>query len=203
MTVRISHEIESRSEFSLLCNWRRLYRAIEVGVDRADFAVEFLKRWRGHNYFGIDTYGQYPEFPWSRDADFLMAVSRLERTGANVKLVKEESIACAESMKAYDGGYFADLKNADFIYLDGDHSYEAVLRDIVAWWDLVSGRGVLAGHDYDEQHPGVMRAVNEFFHDKDVFITQDSPASWYVYKNGIPSGEWSRIEAIECENREE
>lgn len=194
MTAVLSPEISNRSEFSLLCNWRKLYRAVEVGVDRGLFSEEFMSRWRGHNYFGIDTYAQYPEFPWSRETDYFMAVSKYERSKINCKLVKGESVEIAESIKQYTGGYFAEIKLIDFVYLDADHTYESVSTDIDAWWPLVSDGGVIAGHDYCESFPGVIKAVDEFFADKStVYITQDNPASWYVYKNGIPGPEWSRI----------
>lgn len=53
--------------------------------------------------------------------------------------------------------------SADMVYLDGDHSYEAVRDDIRAWWPVVREQGgILAGHDYENSYPGVMRAVNEF-----------------------------------------
>jgi len=194
MAAVLSPEISDRSEFSLLCNWRKLYRAVEVGVDRGVFSEEFMSRWRGHNYFGIDTYAEYPEFPWSRETDYLMAVSRYERSRINCKLVKAESVEVAKSIANYSGGYFADIKLIDFIYIDAAHDYESVKMDLDAWWPLVSECGVIAGHDYDDDHSGVIQAVDEFFADKGVvYITRDSPASWYVYRNGMPGHEWSRL----------
>lgn len=189
-----SPEIYDRSEFSLLCNWRKLYRAVEVGVDRGGFAEEFMLRWRGHNYFGIDTYESYPEFPWSRETDYLMAVTRFERSKINCKLIKAESVAAAESLKSYSGLFFADLRLVDFIYIDAAHDYESVTNDLEAWWPLVSEIGVLAGHDYDESHPEVVRAVDEFFDGKAiVYKTHEKIASWYAYRNGIPNPFWKRI----------
>jgi hypothetical protein len=194
MAAVLSPEISDRSEFSLLCNWRKLYRAVEVGVDRGVFSEEFMSRWRGHNYFGIDTYAEYPEFPWSRETDYLMAVARYERSKINCKLVKAESAEAAESIKQYSGGYFAEIRLIDFIYIDAAHTYESVKSDLESWWPLVSAGGILAGHDYSDLFPEVIQAVDEFFADKGtVYITRDSPASWYVYRNGIPGPDWSRI----------
>jgi hypothetical protein len=36
----------------------------------------------------------------------------------------------------------------DYIYIDGDHSEQAVLADIEAWYPKVKDGGVLAGHDW-------------------------------------------------------
>jgi hypothetical protein len=50
---------------------------------------------------------------------------------------------------------------ADFIFIDGDHSYEAVKRDIQLWRQYLVKGGVLAGHDYAPEFPGVRQAVQE------------------------------------------
>jgi hypothetical protein len=52
----------------------------------------------------------------------------------------------------------------DFVFIDADHSYEAVKADIAAWWPKLKPGGFLTGHDYDsEKFPGVVRAVDEAF----------------------------------------
>jgi predicted O-methyltransferase YrrM len=50
----------------------------------------------------------------------------------------------------------------DFIYIDADHSYSQVLVDL-EWYDWLRSGGILAGHDFDEGHPGVKRAVEDKF----------------------------------------
>mgnify|MGYP003335234449 CR=1 FL=1 len=42
---------------------------------------------------------------------------------------------------------FAD-GSVDFVFIDADHSYEAVKQDIQTWLPKVRHGGVLAGHDY-------------------------------------------------------
>jgi hypothetical protein len=37
---------------------------------------------------------------------------------------------------------------ADFVFIDGWHSYEGVKQDIEAWYSLVKHGGYLCGHDY-------------------------------------------------------
>jgi MMP 1-O-methyltransferase len=51
----------------------------------------------------------------------------------------------------------------DFVFIDADHSYEAVSADIDAWLPLVADGGLLAGHDYKPNYPGVMQAVDDAF----------------------------------------
>ncbi len=51
---------------------------------------------------------------------------------------------------------------ADFVFIDANHTYEAVHGDITAWYPKVRPGGVMAGDDYgNEGFPGVKQAVDE------------------------------------------
>jgi predicted O-methyltransferase YrrM len=53
---------------------------------------------------------------------------------------------------------------ADLIFLDGDHTYAHLRREIAAFYGLVRTGGILAGHDYwNASLPDVTRAVDEAF----------------------------------------
>ncbi len=54
-----------------------------------------------------------------------------------------------------------DFMSYDMIFLDADHSYEAVRADIEAWRPVLAPGGLLCGHDFSEQFDGVRRAVRE------------------------------------------
>ncbi len=67
-------------------------------------------------------------------------------------------------------GYFEEFckqntdTDFDFIFIDGDHRYDSVIRDIYASLKLLRRGGILAGHDYTHPDwPGVKRAVDELF----------------------------------------
>lgn len=51
----------------------------------------------------------------------------------------------------------------DLVYIDADHSYEAVSSDIDAWRPLVREGGWVTGHDFSDEYPGVKQAVFERF----------------------------------------
>ena len=51
----------------------------------------------------------------------------------------------------------------DAVFLDADHDYASVSRDIDAWRYKVRAGGILAGHDFCKTYPGVLRAVTERF----------------------------------------
>ena len=49
----------------------------------------------------------------------------------------------------------------DFIFIDGDHSYDACKADILAWTPFVKRDGVIAFHDFGSRADGVTRAIFE------------------------------------------
>jgi hypothetical protein len=50
-----------------------------------------------------------------------------------------------------------------FIFIDAAHDYGSVTADLKAWWPKVAPGGRMAGHDYNNNHPEVDRAVQDFF----------------------------------------
>lgn len=66
----------------------------------------------------------------------------------------------------------------DMIFIDGDHRYESVIRDLDKAMQLVRKGGLISGHDYN--HPlwvGVKRAVDDRFSHVE---TEDS--IWWTQK---------------------
>ena len=52
-------------------------------------------------------------------------------------------------------------KKFDFIFIDADHRYEQVKKDILGCRELLTHYGVISGHDYNWE--GVKMAVDEVF----------------------------------------
>jgi SAM-dependent methyltransferase len=78
----------------------------------------------------------------------------------------------------------------DLIFIDAEHTYEAVKADILAWWKHLRDDGVMIGHDYfTTQYPGVNQAVEELFGDKVETIGESvHGAMWKVKKADFPNG---------------
>jgi predicted O-methyltransferase YrrM len=50
----------------------------------------------------------------------------------------------------------------DMVFIDGDHRYETVVKDIKKAYELLKSGGLICGHDYNHpQWPGVKKAVDE------------------------------------------
>jgi len=78
-----------------------------------------------------------------------------------------------------DGAY-------DFVYIDGEHSYDAVAEDIKNYTPKLKTNGILGGHDYyTEQHRDDKRLVH-IFHDVKMAV------DYYVGKpdNIYPDTSW-------------
>jgi hypothetical protein len=63
----------------------------------------------------------------------------------------------------------------DMVFIDGDHNYENVHRDIEMWKERLAPGGLLCGHDYPDYH-GVERAVQELVQD---FKVAPGTTIWY------------------------
>jgi dimeric dUTPase (all-alpha-NTP-PPase superfamily) len=61
-------------------------------------------------------------------------------------------------------------ESVDFCYVDADHSYEGVSKDLDAWWPKIKENSYFGGDDYTNQFPGVFSAVNDFFSKRNIKI---------------------------------
>jgi hypothetical protein len=78
-----------------------------------------------------------------------------ERAQAAGNVFKHKGFSLVEVLPVAD-------ESLDFAYIDGDHSYEAALADIKAWWPKIKPGAFLGGHDY-VSFVGVKQAVASFF----------------------------------------
>mgnify|MGYP001615059141 CR=1 FL=1 len=72
----------------------------------------------------------------------------------------------------------------DFIYIDANHNYEFVKRDIENSWNLLKKGGVLIGHDFTFY--SVAKAVIEFAEKKKLkVITKAKDWEWIIIKEWL------------------
>jgi len=135
-------------------------KCAEIGVCRGENAVNMLDSLPLARFFLVDNYDvKNSTFQWGKPfmpeerEDFISKVKeRLAPYEDRTELLIMDSV---EASKTFADEYF------DFVYIDAQHEYEAVLRDIKAWYPKVKRGGVIAGDDCGE--PGVKQAVLEFF----------------------------------------
>jgi SAM-dependent methyltransferase len=133
---------------------------VEVGcwLGRSSSYVAGLCRARGLSLTCVDAWAgssdrfdaQYRKMLAQRDiqAEFRRHLSALE-VRADVR--HTSSLAAAAT--------FAP-GSVDLVFLDASHDEAAVAADIAAWWPSLRAGGILAGHDYRDDHGGVIAAVD-------------------------------------------
>ena len=61
-------------------------------------------------------------------------------------------------------------KSIDFLFIDSDHRYEEIKRDLNDWFPKIKKGGIIAGHDYNEPSCGVRKAVDEYFSNAQSYV---------------------------------
>ena len=146
---------------------------VEIGVLRGEHALTLLKRLHVKRLYLVDPYacyGKYPRKPFKQKYidDARKAAYKKFSKDARVNLVYEFSKEAASKIP----------DNLDFVYIDGNHTYEYVRDDIENYYPKVKHGGVLGGHDFSGRWPGVQRAVVEFIQGKNWYL--DYPDWWVV-----------------------
>jgi len=196
-------EMRFRSQIGMYLNDLGLVGVgVEVGVHTGRFAEQILSQWSGRRLWLVD--------PWQHLSDYLdsfnatdeimerrykLARHRLERWRKRVGWIRERSEAAAKRF---------DQCACDFVYIDANHSYEHVRRDLRLWYPKVRRGGLFSGHDYFDaasdaalepvfsgQAPprpltsyGVKSAVDEFAKSIGVVVRQtlEKYPTWYFVK---------------------
>ena len=131
---------------------------IEIGVDEGLTSRYFLSQLPELKLFGIDPYSEYLDWNGNylnqdgRNDTFDLANSRLNKFGERYVLYRVTSDEAVD--KFVDDAY-------DFIFIDGLHEYNQLLKDCANYWPKIKKGGVFAGHDYTAIE-GVRKAADEF-----------------------------------------
>jgi hypothetical protein len=177
--VEPSVEISHRADFSLLANARGYRDAVEVGVDMGVFAREFMGRFAGHWLYGIDHYGPFEDAPdCDRTVDMMVAIAALMPWHGRFRLIRGRSPDVIPMVRRFI--------SPSFVYVDGSHDEPDVWADLCGWWDVLPPDGMLAGHDYHPDTPGVIAAVDRFAEERELVVrlTHETatPPSWSIYR---------------------
>lgn len=143
----------------------------EAPVDQGSYFVE-VGAWKGKSaaFMGVeiansgkpiifDVVDMWEEATHLRHARIPYEPARMAEFLANVAPAKKWINAYQGTSVEIAARYNAHT--LDMVYIDADHSYEAVKKDIAAWWPKVKPGGRLAGHDYCGEYQGVVDAVEE------------------------------------------
>ena len=139
----------------------------EIGLAEGNNALSIITNLNISKIYLIDNYRQYPE---RRDE----ALQKLEAYKDKYIFINENSYDAAEVIDDYE---------LDYLYIDGDHTFNGVTQDLNNYIKKVNRGGIISGHDYNNTTvPGVKEAVDHFFKFKCKTVNIDAKSSdWWVY----------------------
>lgn len=152
--------------FSSVINENKYKKVAEVGIGYGTHAKYILKTTNIDKLYLIDPTKYYPNDGFANDIMSTVPVSPGNNFNELYDLIKNyldeyrekytwfrtESLSITNE-QIEDG-------SLDCIFVDGDHTYEAVLADLKFWWKKLRVGGKLLGDDYCME--SVKRAVDEF-----------------------------------------
>jgi len=148
--------------FSNVIKENNFKTCVEVGIGYGLHAKEILDNTNVEKLYLIDPMCYYPNDAFATD---------VINYGGFEKLVKNIKLHLNDYENRYTWFRTPSLsvtneqipdESIDAIFIDGDHSYEAVSKDLPFWWSKLKNGGWLLGDDYNSCHPGTKRAVDEF-----------------------------------------
>src|SRR5688572_8759715 len=127
-----------------------LGEGLEVGVLSGENARNIISKWNGKMLHLLDPWETQPDNVYCEPTNhtdwseaYRSCVALAKEYEPRVNLIRGYSPEA--SLQFADG-------QLDWFYLDGNHSLEAVRKDLRAWWPKVKSGGIFAGHDTRNQH---------------------------------------------------
>ena len=165
----------------------------EIGCYAGESSILFLQSGKIKHFYAVDPWSADRNGEWWNNAINMNLSPKMMKRTLEVFDEMEWAEECFDfRIKPYENVtklkmIFEEalpvLPELDFVYIDGDHSYNAVKKDISNARKIIKATGVIAGHDYDENdrvmNENVVKAVDEFFDKKKLKFYKDS--SWLIH----------------------
>jgi len=142
------------------------FMAVEIINSKKNIKFDCIDTWAGssehENYEDIKNKTLYEAF-----------LKNIEEVKTAIEPIRMASLEAAKLYKE---------SSLDFVFIDAAHDYTNVKNDIQAWYPKVKPGGILAGHDYCCGWPEVIKAVNDFVLENNLFLSQAGYEQCWVIK---------------------
>jgi predicted O-methyltransferase YrrM len=138
-------------------------RSTRAMADNTKAKVYAIDTWKGSE--------EHQEMLQDRPAKWLRLQFEKNMEGTSIEPMEMTSLEAAEQ-------FVKQGKKFDMVFIDADHEYAEIRKDIIAWKSLVKPGGILCGHDYS--WPSVIRAVDELIPERKV-VDRYSNSIWYLH----------------------
>ena len=139
---------------------------VEVGFWKGDFGKMMLDLHPRLHWIAVDPYEEYgkkrrKQLTW--DGIYNKVVAKMSVHDKRFKFIRERS----------EKGVKKVPKGVDFVWIDGSHTYDVVVKDLRLYEPKVRSGGVMSGHDYHSA--GVKQAVDEYVkrHKRELHLEKD------------------------------
>jgi len=154
---------------------------VEIGTRDGSNARLFCKHLNIKCLYLVDPYDAYCDVGSVKSFhnSFLHAKKVLSSYSNKVRFIKRLSEDAVELIP----------NNLDFVYIDGNHSYDFVKKDIELYYPKLNANGIIGGHDFN--CPDVAHAVIEYAVANDLNIERSFclPRIDWVFKSGVKPNE--------------
>ena len=127
---------------------------VEVGVEQGVYGERLCQLIPGLKLYAVDCWQAhkgYRDHVSQEKLDGFYSVARSRLAPYGCTLLKTWSVDAARNF--HDG-------ELDFVYIDANHDFANVVKDIAAWSPKVRKGGIIAGHDYIlRKNPKIMHHV--------------------------------------------
>lgn len=145
---------------------------VEIGLAYGFHMETMLKAFSDVKCYGIDPYIPYDPTDCFNSIGkidtllsvkenfdlFSLSVSQRLSKYKNFNHIRETSQTCYKQF---------DNESIDLVFVDGEHTYDAVNSDCNLWWDKIKVGGIMAWDDYSNSSaPGTKNAIDEFVKNK-------------------------------------
>jgi hypothetical protein len=145
----MAESFESGSHFVEIGSWTgrsSAFMAVEIWRSGKSISLDCIDTWKGNR--------EHAELREVVDGElYSKFVKNMMPVRGRYRAIRKCSVEAALGYRD---------RSLDFVFIDGDHTYESVMDDIGAWLPKVRSGGVIGGHDY-RVWSGVTRAVHDSF----------------------------------------
>lgn len=145
---------------------------VEIGVFKGDFSSSMLEVLEPKKLYLIDPWKNFEDPKFSKSLFGKNSENDMEKIKSDVAERFKDEIASGQvvMMQGMSEDRLGEIEDgsADFVYIDGDHSYEGVKQDLELSFPKVRRGGFMVLDDYNVAgwwKDGINRAAHEFLGD--------------------------------------
>lgn len=146
-TERPTHLQMSRNDLPSLCHGLGLRRGAEIGVWKGAYSARFAAL--GIHMLCVDPWQSYPAWLDTKNALPVEDAKRAMDEAYGLAQKRLTPLPCTIlRMFSVEAAAFVPDRSLDFVFIDGNHGYDAVTEDLTLWSPKVRAGGWIGGHDY-------------------------------------------------------